>query len=809
MRPKLNRHQLALLSSLLLLNAIALFPLLTTGYCGDDVLNSQIRGEMIRTHLTLWGVTKYFIFRWIAHDGRLFPLAFYAYAVFYVIRNVFLYKLFVLTVVLGSLAAFYCFLKKLTGSVMVPAACLLLLPLVVQFCLGWDPILGFGAHYPLLSLLLFSSLILFLRYLDSSDRYALAAATALFLCCCLVFEISYLFCVLYFVVACYRLRTVRAALRAALPFMAVTAILAVISLVLKRFAVEPLHDYQPNFTPSQVLRAYAGQSFGAIPFSYYWLDPHRFFSSQPAHWPAPIIQGLPLLVALALMIALWVRRDLSLDANDVQKIRTVDLVWLGGLLFALPQALISLSPKYQAMLWGTPYIPVYITRLGLTLLLAILFVSIYQKTRTVWDKRPALSCVALVVWLLLFAINLQHNWLVAQAERELWYPRALTEDAVRRGLLDHVPPGSILLVDGTSLWDNANEYIGASGRLYSVYSLNEAADLTPAFRAAGGSCQGAAGQQECAFGPTSSVYTVQIRHLANGTGVVLLAHVNQTYQANNKIRGLLADQVNGYFRLPSAVPEPKGSISGRFVQPKRTGASLFRVGEDRLEVLGHGGGWKLLAFHPGESFDALSLRGDISPQVPDSAVLVVKKESAWELRSAGPPLLHFGYDGGTLGAGVQQPAISFTNEMSIDLLVSPEDNQVPNADILSNHATDYRGLAIEQLGDHTNHFSVSLGNGTSWMNAGQFSLEPGRRSYVSLQIEDKQTMLYVNGKLIAKTLQPAQPVSTNRPLYVGNWIGGGRPFNGFVGEVLISNGNKSGDEIAADAVRLVPKGESH
>jgi hypothetical protein len=810
MQPKLNRRQLGLLLSLLVLNAIALFPLMTTGYCGDDVLNSQIRGEMIRTHLSLWGVDKLQIGTWVINQGRFFPLAFYMYTVFYVVGSVFLFKLLVLTVVLASLSAFYCFLRRLTGSVLLPSACLLLLPLVTQFRAVWDPILGFCAQYPLMTLLLFFSLTLFLRHLDDHNRRALIVAAILFLCCGLIFETSYLMCALYLVVAYSRLKKLRAALLAALPFIAVTGLLGTISFFLKKFAEAPSQIYQPNYNPAQILKSYAVQSFGAVPFSYYWLDPYRVFSSMITRWPDAIEQGLPLLVALALITAFWIRRGVSSRVDDGQKATTADLLWLGGLLFALPQAFISLSPKYQTMPWGAAYLPVYLSRLGLTLLLAIFCLFVYRRSRMAWDKRPALSIVLVVVWLSLFAVNLQNNWLVAQSENELfWYPRVLTEEAIAEGLLAGVKQGSILLVDGTSLWDNANEYIGASGRLYSVYSLNEAADLTPAFRAAGGSCQGAAGQQECAFGPTSSVYTVQIRHLANGTGAVLLAHVNQTYQANNKIRGLLADQVNGYFRLPSAVPEPKGSISGRFVQPKRTGASLFRVGEDRLEVLGHGGGWKLLAFHPGESFDALSLRGDISPQVPDSAVLVVKKESAWELRSAGPPLLHFGYDGGTLGAGVQQPAISFTNEMSIDLLVSPEDNQVPNADILSNHATDYRGLAIEQLGDHTNHFSVSLGNGTSWMNAGQFSLEPGRRSYVSLQIEDKQTMLYVNGKLIAKTLQPAQPVSTNRPLYVGNWIGGGRPFNGFVGEVLISNGNKSGDEIAADAVRLVPKGESH
>ena len=625
MRPTLNRHQLALVSSLLLLNAIALFPLLTTGYCGDDVLNSQIRGEMIRTHLSVWGVTKLYVLGWMAGEGRFFPLAFYPYTVFYFIRNIFLFKLFVLTVVLAGFAAIYCFLRKLTGSALIPGACLLLLPLIIQFRATWDPILGFCAQYPLLTLLLFGSLFLFLKYLDDRSRRALAAATLLFLCCGLIFEIFYPMCVLYLVVAYSRLKRRGAAFLASLPFIAISALLTTISLTLKKSALGAGPIYKPNFDLAQVLKSYTVQSFGTVPFSYYWLDPYHVFSSQITQWPAVVIQGLLLLVALALIAALWVRHGLSSEADDDRKVRTADLVWLGGLLFALPQALISLSPKYQLMPWGTAYIPVYISRIGLTLLLAILFVFIFQKTQTVWEKRPAASGVVLVAWLLLFAVNLQHNWLVANAENEaFWYPRRLTEEALRRGLLVNTKPGAILLVDGTVLWDNANEYIGASGHEYSVYPLNEAADLTPIFRAAGASCQVALGEQECEFGPASPVYAVQIRHLANGTGSVFLTHINRTYQSNDRIRGLFADQATAYFRLPVSVPEPRASISGRFVHPKGADASLFRVGDDRLYFLWQGRGWELLSFRPGESFDALSLRGDISPQVSDSVIPVVK-----------------------------------------------------------------------------------------------------------------------------------------------------------------------------------------
>ena len=189
------------------------------------------------------------------------PLVFYVYSVFYVFRNIVLFKLFILIVVLASSFAFYSFLRRLTGSLLIPGTCLLLLPLVIQFRTVWDPILGFCAEYPLVALLLFCSLILFLKYLDDHDRRASVAAAVLFLCCGMIVEISYLLCVLYFAVAYFRLRRSLTALLASVPFTAVTALLVTISFILKKMAVNASEIYRPNFNPARVLKAYAVQSF--------------------------------------------------------------------------------------------------------------------------------------------------------------------------------------------------------------------------------------------------------------------------------------------------------------------------------------------------------------------------------------------------------------------------------------------------------------------------------------------------------------------------------------------------------------------
>ena len=122
--------------------------------------------------------------------------------------------------------------------------------------------------------------------------------------------------------------------------------------------------YTPNFEPAQVIRTYLIQSLGAVPFSYYWLDPHRLFSSQISRWPAPIQQGLPLLTILAVIAVFSVDADVPSDDSTPPRARTVDLLAVGTLLFALPQALIALSPKYQEMHWGSAYLPVYLSRFG-------------------------------------------------------------------------------------------------------------------------------------------------------------------------------------------------------------------------------------------------------------------------------------------------------------------------------------------------------------------------------------------------------------------------------------------------------------
>jgi concanavalin A-like lectin/glucanase superfamily protein len=364
-------------------------------------------------------------------------------------------------------------------------------------------------------------------------------------------------------------------------------------------------------------------------------------------------------------------------------------------------------------------------------------------------------------------------------------------------------------VSGANLWDNANEYSAKTQRFLSVYRMAETADLVPAFERVGADCKVNAGLQECKFSPEAPVYTVQIRHYADGKGAVLLAHISSAYQSNNKIVGLAADKVTAYFGMSYSSPPPQASLSGRIVRPQDGTASLFRASEEECDVLKRGRGWELLSPRRDATFDALSLRGDISSAVSSSTVLMAKSVASLELRPPGPELLHVGFAGELFGNGVAEPPITFNSDMSIELLITPGEKQVPYADILSNHATDFRGIAVEQLDGNANQYEVALGNGKEWMYIGDFTLLPGRRSYISLQVNDnKEASLYVNGELVAHKTLAAPVASSDRPVYVGNWVGGGRQFNGLINEVLIAKGTRSGPEVHADSERLLGNGSA-
>lgn len=793
---------------LVLVNALALLPLLTTGFISDDIYNSEIRGHMIQRGMTLWGVTVFYAKQWLRNEGRLFPMTFYLYSVFYLLRSVLLYKCFVLGVTLANISVFFVFLRRFTRSERISAFAVLLLPLLFQFRLSWDPLLAFCAEYPLVGLLLCCSFYLFLVNLDQDSDRARITAVTLFLWASLIFEVAYPMCLVFGVLAYLRLRIVKSAVRASWPFFAVTIVLMLSSAVLRAFAVAPSGVYRPNLNPAVVTKAYLTQLFGATPFSYYLVDPHALFSEVASRWPGGLSTVLGLVLLVAAFALHTLRGRLSHGASVHNPPDARGILTIGAMLFALPACLISLSTKYQAQTWGDAYLPVYLAYFGVSVLLAVPLDRLYRTYQRVQTSRPWLRLSAVCVWLLLLGLNFRNNWLAAEASNEaVWNPRVLLEEALDRGLLAGIDPQkALLLVSGTEPWDNPDEYSTKTGLRFYVYSMAENRDWG-AILSGSGACGPAVDPNMCKFSADATVYTVQIRHLSGGTGAIILARVRQAYLSNGSIRGILSQEGTAYFRLPPSRQPLAAALSGMDAQDK-SGATIFRMNERDLHVIKEGRGWKFVSFRRRGMFDALSLRGEISAEGHESSFLVSKDPSRFELHAAGPEVLHVGYEGGQLGNAAEYPAIDLQSDLSVEVLVNPADSQRPFAEILSDHWADSRGLAIEQLGDDTNHYALVLGSGQGWMKVGDVRLSPGRRHYLALEVKDANARLYLDGRVVGVERLPKPVAASPYPVQVGNWRAGDRSFNGLIEEVLIGKLAKAEEVISADAKRLSAAGEA-
>ena len=752
----------------LALNALALLPLLASGYLSDDIFNSLIAGPLLHEGKSPVAFAFDQSMHWLHEQGRFFPLAFSSYPVFYLLHDhLLLYKCCTLAVVLASFALFYLFLRRLTGSPRIPLIALLLLPLIVQFRAQWDPVLGFCAQYPAMAAMLFASLLLFLHWLESARPLHLAAAALLFLACALMYEVVYPLCLLYPAAAWTRLKRWPPALLRSLPFAAIPAALAAVSLFFRSRAPFLANGpYSPNLAPSAVLRGYAVHLFSALPFTYTLADPHGVFHASPR--PIPSAAALPFALALCLAaLAIAALRPRWPPAAALPHLRTAPAALSGALLLLIPPSLIALSPKYQAQPWGDAYLPVYFSFFGLATLAACLL-----------SRLPSLPTPALPLAFLLFACNLRNNWIVAAAIHDSTAPRLLATRAIHRGLLRHLQPMDLFLLQGPNPWDLPDLYRMHAGIPLAAYPLDRPQDFTRAFLKAGAVCTPAGDSSRCDFPADAGAYALELRYTGEDAGAVFLARLRRAFLSHRMIQGLLATSAQIYLQFPPSSPAPNPAITGR-EPPSR----IFLEPALHIPVADSGPLWKLLSLRRPALFDIAFLNWQLPSLSPPFSPS--RDPSAFLLHAPGPDQLHAAFAPGQSQSGLRLPPVLFNPSASIHLLLRPAPSQPPNATIFSNHANG-RGLVIEQVSGHPGLFEVLAGRGDGWMPLGRFPLEPGARACLSVFLSGRHSRISVNGNPVSAATLPAPIAESPLPVLLGNWISGDRPFHGDIEELLVS-----------------------
>jgi hypothetical protein len=128
----------------------------------------------------------------------------------------------------------------------------------------------------------------------------------------------------------------------------------------------------------------------------------------------------------------------------------------------------------------------------------------------------------------------------------------------------------------------------------------------------------------------------------------------------------------------------------------------------------------------------------------------------------------------------------------MEILVRPYKGQVAYAAILGNHpGKGYEGFVIQQNSVNQNEYAFGFGNGKEWLPNIKFNLTENKLNNLSINVKKNQTSVHIDGKFIGSVDTIESIENSDMPLYIGNWVGGDRPFNGSIEEIKIINGDQN------------------
>jgi hypothetical protein len=211
------------------------------------------------------------------------------------------------------------------------------------------------------------------------------------------------------------------------------------------------------------------QTIGSFPFSYYLFYPGSIFKTIILAYP----QYVMILILFILYFIIfycagnYLLHEIFIIKNENQKIHTSLFLW-GIAFLILPSLVLSFSQKYQnELVLGLAYLPVFISYFGFLLIVFGLFLYFIGNLKDNRNIKIILVSIALI-FSGLTVFNYSHNLIVVEQSNIEWlYPRAIIEDGIHTGLLNEIPPQSILIVESYYPWDSPKFYYQNSGISFS------------------------------------------------------------------------------------------------------------------------------------------------------------------------------------------------------------------------------------------------------------------------------------------------------------------------------------------------------
>tara|TARA_A100000164_G_C21934681_1_gene787441 strand:+ start:642 stop:2402 length:1761 start_codon:yes stop_codon:yes gene_type:complete len=191
---KNNKNEIFLSFFVFIYFSIILF----SGYFSDDAYSSQIKGILAYEDKNLFNYTTKTIFGWVIGSGRLLILNQFQYLIFYLIENIYLYKLFIIVLLIINFQLFYKLNNKIINSQTYSLYIAIFSVLSIQLREFHDPVLGFHGFMIVLSILFLSQILLLIKYIENQNKSLLYISLTIFTICHLMYELAFTFLFLNF-----------------------------------------------------------------------------------------------------------------------------------------------------------------------------------------------------------------------------------------------------------------------------------------------------------------------------------------------------------------------------------------------------------------------------------------------------------------------------------------------------------------------------------------------------------------------------------------------------------------------------------
>jgi hypothetical protein len=158
------------------------------------------------------------------------------------------------------------------------------------------------------------------------------------------------------------------------------------------------------------------------------------------------------------------------------------------------------------------------------------------------------------------------------------------------------------------------------------------------------------------------------------------------------------------------------------------------------------------------------------------------------------------FDGDDDFVEMAAPVIVDTVDFTMGCWVNPGETQKTWTNILSSHQEPPRqGISFEQISDEVNHFGIAIGDGVNWAGVGTVQLSTGEWNHMVFVREGNQGTWYLNGTVAesGETASGDPVVAATSNFRIGNWVLGGREFNGIVDEAFLFERALSESEVTS------------